>query len=87
MTLMIPIPDSLDDTLRREVSGDLNVYAREAIAVQLYRDGKLYHKQFAQMLGLDRWDAEEVLHRHGVADITAKDLDREDATIRRHLGL
>lgn len=86
MTLTIPIPDELEEMLRQRV-GDLNAYAREVIAVGLYRDGKLYHKQFAELLGLDRWQAEEVLHRHGIADITAEDLQSDDKVIRKHLGL
>lgn len=85
--MTIPIPDDLEQILRQCVGGDLNAYAWEAVAVELYREGKLYHKQFAQLLGLDRWQADEVLRRHGVVDITSRDLDREDKVIRQHLGL
>ncbi len=78
----IPIPDQLGETLRRSVGGDLSTYAREALAVQLYRERKLYHKQFAEILGLDRWQADEILHRHGVVDLTPEEVDRQFESIR-----
>lgn len=87
MSVTIPIPEDLAAALRQRAKGDVNAYAREVLAVELYRDGVLYHKQFAQILGLDRWQAEEVLRRHGVVDITRDDLDRENEVIRQHLGL
>lgn len=83
MTLTIPIPDSLDDALRRHMGNDMNAYAREALAVELYREGKLYHKQFAQMLGLDRWQADEVLRRHGIANLTPEEIDLQFQSIRK----
>ena len=82
MTLTIPIPDPLGQILRRNIGGDLDTYAREAMAVQLYRERKLYHKQLAEILGVDRWQADEVLHRHGVVDLTPEEIDRQFQTIR-----
>jgi hypothetical protein len=66
---------------------DLEQIAKEAFLVELYRQHKLRHKQLAEALGLNRWKTEEVLHHYGVVDATPADLDREDAGIRRRLGL
>ncbi|MBI4581925.1 MAG: UPF0175 family protein [Planctomycetes bacterium] len=64
MTVTVPIPDNLDEALVRE----LDQAAREAVAVRLYREGKLSHGQFASFLGIGRGQADEVLGRHGVVD-------------------
>ena len=64
MTVTIPIPNNLDEALVRE----LDHAAREAVAVRLYREGKLSHGQFADFLGIGRGQADEVLGRHGVVD-------------------
>lgn len=64
ITITIPIPDNLDEALVRE----LDTAAREAVAVRLYREGKLSHGQFAHFLGIGRGQADEVLGRHGVVD-------------------
>ncbi len=64
MTVTIPIPDNLDEALVRE----LDQAAREAVAVRLYREGKLSHGQFADFLGIGRGQVDEVLGRHGVVD-------------------
>ncbi len=64
MTVIIPIPDNLDEALVRE----LDQAAREAVAVRLYREGKFSHGQFADFLGIGRGQVDEVLGRHGVVD-------------------
>jgi len=79
MTLNISIPDGLDDHLIR----DLDQAAREAIAVRLYSEGKLLHKHFAQFLDLDRWQADEVRFRHGIAEMTPEELRHEHESVRR----
>lgn len=82
MTLSISIPDRLAEMLRHHIDGDLGAYALEALAVQLYRERKLYHKQLAEILGLDRWQTDEVLRRHGVVDLTPEEIDRQFVAIR-----
>jgi hypothetical protein len=79
MTLHIPIPEGLDDATVH----DLDKTAREAVALRLYQQGKLLHKQFAALLGLDRWQAEELLHQHGISDLTVEEIDRQFDTIQR----
>jgi len=62
VTLQIPIPESVDKALLQCLDRD----AREAVAVRLYKAGKLSHGQFADYLQIDRARAEEVLRRHDV---------------------
>ena len=82
MVITIPIPDDLERKLRAETP-DLDNAAKEAFLVSLYRQGRLYHKQLAEFLGIDRWQTEEVLRRHGVSDLTPEEIDRQFETVRR----
>jgi predicted HTH domain antitoxin len=71
MTVTVPIPDNLDAALIHE----LDTAAREAVAVRLYREGKLSHGQFADFLGIGRGQADELLAHHGVVDeFTAEEI-------------
>jgi len=67
MVLNISIPDDLERKLRAETP-DLDATAKEAILVELYRQGQLSHRQFSAALGLDRWGAEDVLKKHNVTE-------------------
>lgn len=82
MAITIPIPPELERKLREETP-DLESAAKEAFLVSLYRQRRLLHKQLAQLLGLDRWKTEEVLHRYGVSDLTAEEIDRQFETVRQ----
>jgi len=64
MTLHIPLPEGLDDATVRE----LDFAAREAIAVRLYRQGKLSHGKLARFLCIGRGQVDELLAAHGVLD-------------------
>ncbi len=82
MSITIPLPAELEQKLRA-VMPDLDLDAKEAFLVSLYRRGTLYHKDLAALLGLDRWQADAVLHRHGVCDLTPEEVDHQFSTIRR----
>lgn len=47
---------------------DLGRAAREAVAVKLYREGRLSHGKFAAYLGIGRGQVDEILARHGFVD-------------------
>jgi predicted HTH domain antitoxin len=64
MTITIHLPADLDEAAFRQAESD----AREAIAIRLYREGKLSHGRLAAYLGLDRAQVEHVLAKHGVVD-------------------
>jgi hypothetical protein len=70
MTLTVELPGDLEAVLRRNVDGDLNAYAREALAVQMYRDRKLTHGQLQRFLGVGSYDKEH----GGVDELTAEEL-------------
>jgi hypothetical protein len=46
----------------------LDAVARETGLVELYRQGKLSHFALSQALGLDRFQTEDVLHKHNVTE-------------------
>lgn len=89
MQLTVDLPNDLEAVLRRTVDGDLNAYAREALAVQLYRDRKITHGQFQRFLAISSYEADTILKRHGgVDDLTAEELaaqvDSSSAARKKH---
>ena len=75
MTLTVQLPDDLEAALRQSISGDLNAYAREALAVQLYRDRKLTHAQLQVFLGVSSYATDTILKNHGgVDELTSEEL-------------
>ena len=67
MTVSFQLPAELEQDLRRDVN-DLEGEAKEAFLVSLYRQGKLSHLALSQALGLDRFETEDVLHKHNVTE-------------------
>jgi len=82
MPVTIELPKDLEATLRRQV-GNLEGAAKEALLVELYRQGQLTHRTLAEALGLDRYEADGVLKRHGVEyDLTPAELNRQLQSLR-----
>jgi len=80
MTLSIPIPENLDAALVRRLDQE----AREAVAVRLYREGKLSHGKVAEYLGIGRSKVDEVLGRHERFDeFTADEISQQAQTLTR----
>jgi predicted HTH domain antitoxin len=67
MTVSFQLPTDLERDLRSDLR-DLDAEAKEALLVSLYRQGKLSHLALSKALGLDRFDAEEVLRKHNVTE-------------------
>jgi hypothetical protein len=67
MLLDIPISEDLERQLRAQTP-DFDTAVRESVLVTLFRQGQLTHKQFAESLGLDRWQAEALLRKHNVTE-------------------
>jgi len=67
MVLTIDLPDDVEQRIRAQNPG-LESQAREIILVDLYRRGQLTHHALSQALGLDRFETEEVLHKHKVTE-------------------
>jgi hypothetical protein len=57
----------VEDDLRMQFA-DLVQTAKEAALVELYRQQKLSHGQFAESLGISRDEANAVLKRHNVTE-------------------
>jgi hypothetical protein len=75
MTLTVEISSELEAVIRRTIDGDLNAYAREALAVQMYRERKLTHGQLQKFLGVESYEADTILKKHGgVDELTADEL-------------
>ena len=66
-TVSFQLPANVEQQLRREL-GDLNVVAKEAALVELYRQGQLSHGKLAESLGLSRYETDAVLKRHNVTE-------------------
>ena len=67
MNITIPIPADLERKLRAETP-NLDATAKEAILVAFFRQGRITHKQFSELLGVDRWQAEAVFKKHNVTE-------------------
>jgi len=80
MTLQITIPAGLDEATIHK----LDTAAREAVGVQLYREGKLSHGKLAEFLGIGRGQVDDLLARHHVVDeFSALDIAEQAATLRQ----
>ena len=83
MSIIIQLPGELERDLRDRL-GDLDAEAKEAFAVELYRQAKLTHSQLSQILGMSRFETDGVLKRHAVyVEMTLDDVLRDAETSRR----
>lgn len=87
MTISFSLPDRVEHQLRGEFV-DVGEALKEAAFVELYRQGKLSHGQFAEGLGISRYDADAVLKRHDVTGdlASANELGEQVADLRNLLG-
>lgn len=67
MTVSFQLPSDLEHELRG-VLPDLDITAKEALLVSLYRQGTLSHLALSNALGLDRFETEDVLRKHNVIE-------------------
>jgi hypothetical protein len=87
MAVTIQLPNDVEQRLRAQTP-DLDAQAKEAVALDLFRKGKLFHYELSRMLGLDRFETDAYLKRHNVlqGSLTAEDLNEQAATLDRVLG-
>jgi hypothetical protein len=82
MSVTFELPPEIEIGLRQAL-GDLDRAAKEAALVELYRQRKLTHHEFAHALGLSRFEADALLNRHGVTyDVSLEQVRRESASLR-----
>ena len=67
MSISFDLPASVEDQLRREFA-DLDVVAKEAALVELYRQEQITHHQLGLSLGLERHETDGLLKRHKVVE-------------------
>jgi predicted HTH domain antitoxin len=81
------LPIDVEQRLRSQKS-DLDAKAKEAVALDLFRKGKLSHYERSKVLSLDRFETDACLKRHNIVEgsLTAEDLNEQAATLDRVLG-
>ncbi|HJQ78797.1 MAG TPA: UPF0175 family protein [Lacipirellulaceae bacterium] len=67
MAVTIDLPAEVERKLRAE-SPDLDSEAKEAMLVELYRQEKLTRYELSQALGLNRFETDGILKKHGVTE-------------------
>ncbi len=67
MSISFTLPADVEQHLR-DLLGDVDVAAKEAALVELYRQEALTHHQLATALGIDRFEADALLKRHNVTE-------------------
>ena len=66
-TVSFQLPEIIEQQLREKL-GDLDVAAKEAALVELYRQGQLTQSQLALGLGITRLEVDGFLKRHNVTE-------------------
>ena len=64
MSVSIELPENLEQKLRGETE-NLELFAKEALAVEAYRAGKLSLGQFAELLAISQYEADGILKSRG----------------------
>jgi predicted HTH domain antitoxin len=67
MAINIQLPSAIEEKLRLQL-GDVAAAGKEAMLIELYRQGKISHAELAEGLGLSRYETDGVLRRHNVTE-------------------
>lgn len=83
LTVTVDLPADVERQLRA-ANPDLDASAKEAVVVSLYRQGQITHFELSKLLGLDRFQTEDVLHKHNVIEDlgTLADYEADAETLR-----
>jgi hypothetical protein len=83
MTISFEIPHDIEQDVSTD-GADLNGEAREAFLVELYRRRRISQHQLGMALGLDDYETDDVLRRHGVAlEISVEDQRAEAVSLSK----
>ena len=78
MAIRFELPEHLEARLRASL-GNLDRASKEAALVEMFRQAKLTHHEFAEALGLTRFEADGVLKAHNVTeDLPSLEEQREE---------
>jgi predicted HTH domain antitoxin len=87
MSLTIELPEELEAQLREKFGTRFDQEAKEALAIELYREAKLSIGQLGMLLGVGVVEAEAWLAARGVElPMTVEELTAELAGARKMLG-
>ncbi len=87
MSIQFTLPERIEKQLEAEMGPNLGAAAREALAVELYRKGKLSIGQVAEMLELSVDQADGLLKQRGVElPYTIEDFEHDRAALDRALS-
>jgi hypothetical protein len=83
MSISFELPPDIEEQLRREL-GDLDQVAKEAVLVEMYRQGRLSHGKLAACLQLSRYEIDGVLKKHHVTEdlMTEQEFAEQVSNIR-----
>lgn len=86
MSISFELPVAIEEQLRRD-HADLDVVAKEAALVELYRQGRITQHQLGLSLDKSRFEVEVLLKRHKVNEDldTAEQVAEHIAILRRLL--
>lgn len=83
MTISFEIPQDIEQDALTE-GADLNGEARAVFLVELYRRHRISQHQLGMALGLDDYETDDVLKRHGVAlEINVEEQRAEAASLSK----
>jgi hypothetical protein len=87
MSISFELPVAVEEQLRRD-HANLDVVAKEAALVELYRQGRITQHQLGLSLDKSRFEVEELLKRHKVTEDldTAEQVAEQITILRRLLG-
>lgn len=87
VTVTIDLPLELERSFQGSEQ-ELGLAAKEALAVSIFRQGKLKHEELGHSLGLDRFETEALLKRHQAATdpSPAMDIEAYRESLLRVLG-
>lgn len=84
MSILLDFSPEVRDQLEAAFGHDLATAAREALAIEGYRAGKLSLGQVGRILGMSPPEADTFLHERGVPlNFTPQDLADDVATMKR----
>lgn len=87
MAVSFELPAEVEQLLRDQL-GDLNQAAKEAFLLDSFRRGIISHYELSQSLGLDRFETDAFLKKHGVLEgsLTSEDLELQRQALDLALG-
>jgi len=83
VTVTVELPDELVDLLGSLES--LAIQTRQALVLDLLRQGRISQGKAATLLGITRWDILELMARHQIVSgpLTAEEVERDVEAARR----